>query len=104
MILIIYWGHPHEGAEHMKHGHPTYGPVAFRDVTTGTVVITGSTLVAREGLPILEAEATSYPMVDVDVSSESHPFWTGRHRPVDTEGRIEAFHRRFGVHEKRRTS
>ena len=80
----------------MKRSHPTYGPVAFRDVTTDTVIITGSTLVATEGLPMLEADGMTYPMVDVDVSSGSHPFWTGRRRPLDTEGRIEAFERRYG--------
>lgn len=81
----------------MKQSHPTYGSVAFRDVTTGTVVVTGSTLVTAEGLPTLEADGVTYPMVDVDVTSESHPFWTGRHRSIDPEGRIEAFHRRFGT-------
>ena len=88
----------------MKLGQPTYGPVAFRDVTTGTVIITGSTLVATEGLPILEADAITYPMVDVDVSSGSHPFWTGRRSPIDTEGRIEAFDRRYGAWQTRSTS
>ena len=86
----------------MKQGHPTYGAVAFRDVTTGTVLVTGSTLVADKDLPMLDADGVTYPMVDVDVSSESHPFWTGRHRPIDTEGRIEAFHRRFGTTRKSR--
>jgi large subunit ribosomal protein L31 len=88
----------------MKPDNPTYGPVAFRDVTTGTVIITGSTLVATEDLPTLEADAITYPMVDVDVSSGSHPFWTGRRSPIDTEGRIEAFDRRFGAWKTRRTS
>jgi large subunit ribosomal protein L31 len=87
----------------MKPGNPTYGPVAFRDVTTGTVLITGSTLVTSKGLPMLEADGITYPIVDIGVSSDSHPFWTGRRRPIDTEGRIEAFHRRFGA-QTRRTS
>jgi large subunit ribosomal protein L31 len=86
MILVIYWVYTHEGAELMKPGNPTYGPVAFRDVTTGTVLITGSTLVASEGLPMLEADGITYPMVDVDVSSDSHPFWTGR-QPSDRHRR-----------------
>ncbi|MDQ4112199.1 MAG: 50S ribosomal protein L31, partial [Actinomycetota bacterium] len=38
----------------------------------------------------------TYPVVDVDVSSASHPFWTGRGRVVDTEGRVERFKRRYG--------
>lgn len=81
----------------MKQGHPTYGPVAFRDVTTGTITVTSSTLAAHPGLPTIEVDGTTYPVFDVDVSSASHPFWTGRHRSIDTEGRIEAFRRRFGV-------
>jgi large subunit ribosomal protein L31 len=47
-------------------------------------------------LPTVKADGVTYPMVDVDVSSGSHPFWTGRRRPVDTESRIQAFQRRFG--------
>lgn len=81
----------------MKQGNPAYGSVAFRDVTTGTVLVTGSTLVTDKDLPTLDVDGVTYPMVAVDVSSESHAFWTGRHRLIDAEGRIEAFHRRFGA-------
>ncbi|TIC82649.1 type B 50S ribosomal protein L31 [Nocardioides sp. GY 10127] len=76
--------------------HPTYGPVAFRDRSTGHVVVTGSTLVSREGLRTLEVDGATYPVVDVDVSSDSHPFWTGRAGTLDSEGRVEAFLRRYG--------
>jgi large subunit ribosomal protein L31 len=39
----------------------------------------------------------TYPVVDVDVSSASHPWWTGKGRVLDTEGRVEAFRRRYGA-------
>lgn len=85
----------------MKKGtHPEYGPVAFRDMTSGTVFVTRSTLAgtlkdARTPKTI-EIGGVSYPLVDVDVTSESHPFWTGKQSTLDTEGRVEAFHRRYG--------
>lgn len=81
----------------MKPGiHPAYGPVAFRDRATGDVVLTRSTLAARAGAATVEIEGRSYPVVDVDVSVHSHPFWTGQGRVLDSEGRVEAFERRYG--------
>lgn len=81
----------------MKQGiHPEYGPVAFRDRATGDVVLTRSTLVARADAPTIELDGVTHPVVDVDVSIHSHPFWTGQGRVLDTEGRVEAFERRYG--------
>ncbi|NHA00817.1 type B 50S ribosomal protein L31 [Nocardioides sp. W3-2-3] len=81
----------------MKRGiHPDYGPVAFRDRATGDVVLTRSTLATRSGGATVEVEGRSYPVVDVDVSVHSHPFWTGQGRVLDSEGRVEAFERRYG--------
>lgn len=78
----------------MKKGiHPDYRPVAFRDINTGTVVLTRSTATSAK---TLELDGASYPVIDVDVSSASHPFWTGRQSVIDTEGRVEAFRRRYG--------
>lgn len=85
----------------MKQGiHPAYGPVVFRDRATGDLMLTRSTLVERtdgrtDGRTI-EIAGASYPVVDVDVSVHSHPFWTGQGRVLDTEGRVEAFERRYG--------
>lgn len=79
-----------------KNVHPEYGPVAFRDRATGHLFLTRSTLVARPGLRTVEIEGVSCPVVDVDTSSDSHPFWTGNSRTLDTEGRVEAFRRRYG--------
>ncbi|MEG9227013.1 type B 50S ribosomal protein L31 [Aeromicrobium sp. Sec7.5] len=78
-----------------KNTHPEYDLVVFRDHSAGTTVLTRSTL-ATTSSQTIELDGVTYPVVDVDVSSASHPFWTGRGRVVDTEGRVEAFHRRYG--------
>lgn len=81
----------------MKQGiHPPYGPVAFRDPATGRVFLTRSTLVSRDVDKVIEIHGTTYPVVDVDISSDSHPFWTGTARTLDSEGRVEKFQRRYG--------
>ena len=77
--------------------HPAYGPVAFRDRSTGRVVLTQSTLSSRANLPSIDLDVATYPVVDVDTSSDSHPFWTGTARTLDSEGRVEAFQRRYGT-------
>ena len=75
--------------------HPAYGPVAFRDRSTGRVFLTRSTLVASVDARV-EVDGATYPVVDVDVTSDSHPFWTGTARTLDSEGRVEKFARRYG--------
>jgi len=80
--------------------HPPYGPVVFRDRSTGALTLTRSTLVARsgrEGHATIEIDGATYPVVDVDVTSDSHPFWTGTARTLDNEGRVEKFRRRYGA-------
>lgn len=78
----------------MKKGiHPPYGPVVFRDRTSGRVFLTSSTMTSSQAM---EIDGVDYPVVDVDVTSDTHPFWTGRAQVMDTEGRVEAFRRRFG--------
>lgn len=81
----------------MKPGiHPAYGPVAFRDRATGRVTLTRSTLVSRNHDKVVQIDGATYPVVDVDISSDSHPFWTGTARTLDSEGRVEKFQRRYG--------
>jgi large subunit ribosomal protein L31 len=80
----------------VKHGiHPQYGEVAFRDRSTGRVFVTRSTL-AGDTDDHIEVGGVIYPRVDVDISSDSHPFWTGKARTLDSEGRVERFERRYG--------
>ena len=81
----------------MKQGiHPPSGPVAFRDPATGRVFLTRSTLAARHIDKTVEVDGVTYPVVDVDITSDSHPFWTGTAHTLDSEGRVEKFQRRYG--------
>ena len=76
--------------------HPAYDVVVFRDKSAGTEFLSRSTLVTRAGLARVEqADGSTLPVFDVDVSSASHPFWTGNARVLDTEGRVEKFRRRY---------
>jgi large subunit ribosomal protein L31 len=75
-----------------KHSHPPYRQVVFRDRSAGLAFRTGSTL---DSAQTIEFEGGTYPLVDVEISSASHPFWSGRERIVDTEGRVERFRRRY---------
>uniref|UniRef100_UPI003F4C0295 50S ribosomal protein L31 n=1 Tax=Nocardioides sp. SYSU DS0651 TaxID=3415955 RepID=UPI003F4C0295 len=50
----------------------------------------------RAGPPRGAGPPPPHPVVDVDVTVHSHPFWTGRGRVVDSEGRVQAFERRYG--------
>ena len=77
----------------MKKGiHPRYAPVVVRDTSTGTCFVTRSTHVPEQ---TIEHEGRRLPVIDVDISSASHPFWTGRRRELDSEGRVERFRRRY---------
>lgn len=78
----------------MKKGiHPEYGPVVFRDRSGGSIFLTASTLASDA---TIKYEGKTYPVIDVEISNASHPFWTGKGRVVDSEGRVERFNRRFG--------
>lgn len=79
----------------MKPGiHPDYHPVVFRDASGGLELLTRST--ATSDRTVVWTDGNTYPVIDVDVSSASHPFYTGRSRVLDTQGRVEKFRRRYG--------
>ncbi|QRP49618.1 type B 50S ribosomal protein L31 [Amycolatopsis sp. FDAARGOS 1241] len=83
----------------MKPGiHPDYHPVVFRDSSTGDAFRTRST--ATSDRTIEWSDGTTYPLVVVDISAWSHPFWTGNQRIVDSAGQVEKFHRRYGRRDK----
>ena len=77
--------------------HPEYHPVVFQDANTGAKFLTRSTITSSR---TIEWETPTgvhtYPLVGVEVSSDSHPFWTGARRTLDTAGRVERFYRRYG--------
>jgi len=74
--------------------HPAYQPVVFRDRTTDFSFLTRST--ATSDRTVECSDGNTYPVIDVDLSSASHPFWTGKHRVLDTEGRVERFRAKYG--------
>ncbi|MFD9959474.1 type B 50S ribosomal protein L31 [Amycolatopsis sp. NPDC058986] len=79
----------------MKSGiHPDYHPVVFKDSSTGDAFLTRSTMTSDK--TIEWSDGNTYPLVVVDISSASHPFWTGNRRIMDTAGQVEKFHRRYG--------
>lgn len=79
----------------MKPGiHPDYHPVVFQDAGTGTQFLTRSTITSTREVDW--EDGNTYPLVIVDVTSESHPFWTGAARIMDTQGRVEKFEKRYG--------
>ncbi|WP_425840254.1 type B 50S ribosomal protein L31 [Streptomyces fractus] len=79
----------------MKPGiHPAHRPVVFRDKAAGFAFLTRSTLTTDR--TIEWEDGHTYPVYDVEVSSASHPFYTGTARVMDTAGRVERFERRFG--------
>ncbi len=74
--------------------HPDYHPVVFQDAITGTAFLTRST---RSSARTIEWEdGETYPLIVVEVSSDSHPFWTGTQRVLDSAGQVEKFRRRYG--------
>lgn len=72
---------------------PACGPVVFRDKAAGSAFLTRSTLTGKSNG---WEDGNSYPVVDVEISSGSHPSWTGTARVLDTAGRVKRFERRHG--------
>ncbi|WP_371501456.1 type B 50S ribosomal protein L31 [Kitasatospora sp. NBC_00374] len=79
----------------MNHGiHPEYRPVVFRDRSGEFAFLTRSTLSSSRTVEWTDGH--SYPVIDVETSSASHPVYTGKARILDTAGRIEQYRRRYG--------
>ena len=79
----------------MKSGvHPEYRPVVFQDASADFAFLTRSTISTSD--TIEWTDGNTYPLCRVEISSASHPFFTGTMKIVDTAGRVERFERRFG--------
>ena len=78
--------------------HPQFRPVVFKDVSSDYELLTKSTVNAKE--TITWKDGKEYPLVKVDISSASHPFYTGKQRMIDTEGRAEKFRKKYGTKTK----
>jgi len=77
--------------------HPEYRKVIFIDTATGNEWESRSTLSAKE---TREVDGEQVPVVRLEVSSYSHPFWTGKLRELDADGKIDRFRRRYGQEKK----
>ncbi len=79
----------------MKDIHPKYRPVVFRDTASGTMFLTRSTVPSNQTITF--EDGNDYPVFDVEISSASHPFYTGKQKLVDTAGRVERFRKRYNI-------
>ncbi|PPF86187.1 50S ribosomal protein L31 [Subtercola sp. Z020] len=73
--------------------HPDYQPVVFRDLASGATFLTRSTVTSQKTIEF--EDGNTYPVIDVEISSESHPFYTGKQRIMDSAGRVEKFNSRY---------
>jgi large subunit ribosomal protein L31 len=80
--------------------HPQYRPVVFMDMSSGTSFLTRSAISTNE--TATWEDGNTYPMAKVEISSASHPFFTGTMKIVDTAGRVERFERRYGARRKKK--
>jgi large subunit ribosomal protein L31 len=86
----------------MKEGiHPNYREVLFIDISNDFKFVTRSTIQTKE---TAEYNGKSYPLAKIEVSSESHPFYTGNQKIMDTAGRVEKFNKKFGMRASGKTA
>lgn len=85
----------------MKKGiHPeNYRLVAFKDMSNEHIFITRSSAASKE---MIEIEGVEYPLIKVEISNTSHPFYTGKMKLVDTAGRVDKFLTRYQKHMDKR--
>lgn len=78
--------------------HPdNYRPVVFKDMSNDEVFISRSTINAKD---TIELDGVTYPLVKLEITSASHPFYTGKQTLVDTAGRVDKFMNRYGNRKK----
>lgn len=78
----------------MKDGlHPKTHTVVFKDVSCDLAFLSESTLTSKE--KIKWEDGNEYPLIKVEISSASHPFYTGKQRILDTEGRLDRFKKKY---------
>ncbi len=73
--------------------HPDYHKVLFIDSATKKEWLSRSTVTSEE---MREIDGDQVPVIRLEISAESHPFWTGQMREIDTDGKLERFRRRYG--------
>jgi large subunit ribosomal protein L31 len=75
--------------------HPKYEDVVFQDISANFSFLTRSTMTSKD--KIKWEDGKEYPVVKVEISSKSHPFYTGKHKVIDAGGRVDKFRRRYGA-------
>lgn len=73
--------------------HPEYKEIVFLDTSSDHKFLTRSTMTSKETIKLEDGK--TYPLIKIEVSSASHPFYTGKKMFVDTAGRVEKFNRRY---------
>ena len=80
----------------MKQGiHPDYHPVVFEDSSTGYKILSGSTATSSE--TVKWADGNEYPLIRVEVTSDSHPFYTGKQKFTQADGAVDKFNKKYGL-------
>ncbi|MCD8502206.1 MAG: type B 50S ribosomal protein L31 [Bacillaceae bacterium] len=80
----------------MKQGiHPNYQKVVFKDTSTGFMFLSGSTKGSNE--TVEWEDGNTYPLLNVEISSDSHPFYTGRQKFADAGGRVDRFKKKYNM-------
>ncbi len=74
--------------------HPEYKEVIFKDISTDFAFKSRSTIKTKE--TVTWEDGKEYPLVKLEISSDSHPFFTGKQKLVDTAGRVDKFYSRYG--------
>jgi large subunit ribosomal protein L31 len=83
-----------------KEIHPNnYRPVVFKDMSNEETFISRSTINAKD---TIEIDGVTYPLVKLEITSASHPFYTGKQKLVDTAGRVDKFMSRYGDRNKKK--
>ena len=75
--------------------HPKYEPVIFQDVSSNFAFLTKSTMTSKDKMKWEDGK--EYPVIKVEISSQSHPFYTGKHKIVDSGGRVDKFRKRYSA-------
>ena len=74
--------------------HPKYNTMVFNDLASGEKFLTRSTATSKK--TIEWEDGNTYPVIDVEISAASHPFYTGKQKILDTGGRVARFQERYG--------
>ena len=80
----------------MKQGiHPDYHPVVFQDASTGYKFLSASTATSSE--TVKWEDGNAYPLIRVEVTSDSHPFYTGKQKFTQADGAVDKFNKKYGL-------